>query len=694
MAFPGGSKAEDKIITPFKRFWRTTVSQPSAPPKANNPIRFGILFGRDLDTSALIFPAKHHPGAVLWGVACTDSREALQARSKHGFRYAYESYEHLLNDPTIEAVYIEVGIQHRLEWALRALDKKKHVLLDTPCAGCPHDAFRLFNSPLLRSQEAPVILEVAPYRFHPSWLEFERHIDRPYIEKATVKVTLPTSLISKTDTRFRREQSGGAQLDLTYAMFMLRSIFGTEPSSCDEMAVRRDPAGPARYDRDYNYKGKWRFPTTYSNGQPPAVGEVKSTVKTGFLNVLPFRPCVVATVVHRKKEVINLNNHDENKVEVKRTVTLSYYVSDASKHEIEIVDKTFVTDRANNRLVSETAKKRDTSAYTLDTAPTAEGLEAKPYWTAPMYQLDAFLQRIHQSPNASPAWVSGDDSINQMNMMGGAYVAMGRPLPPNSTFYFDYQMEGPAHENGQPQAQGNPPVQDQPHIRIDAASQGENPIEEAPQVQGQLQPQTNAPDHKVNPTQGDSQARGHAEPQTNPPSAEASQAQGSSHAQGQLQQQTSTPNMGQTLDREIPQPQEQSQPRASNPSGSSAQGSSHVQGQSQLQAKASDQVHSQSQGSSHVQGQFQPHTNLPNQGVSPVQRNPFRQARSQQRRANTTNEGQSPAESSSQAPGPNQSQINLVNPGTPGAYPGSARSSDEDEPGPVSMTQIQAQPMI
>jgi hypothetical protein len=73
-------------------------------------------------------------------------------------------------------------------------------------------------------------------------VSFEAEIDRNYIEHAEVRVTLPVNTHPEKDIRFRRQQSGGISLDLTYAMSMLCSIFGTDPGTSNPSCLFPLPA--------------------------------------------------------------------------------------------------------------------------------------------------------------------------------------------------------------------------------------------------------------------------------------------------------------------------------------------------------------------------------------------------------------------------------------------------------------------
>ncbi|KAL2150806.1 hypothetical protein VTH82DRAFT_7369 [Thermothelomyces myriococcoides] len=100
------------------------------------------------------------------------------------------------------------------EWCRRALAKGKHVLLDTPGTGNAADAERLFSWIFLGSTNCPVLLECTSYRFHPSWLEFERAIKRPSVVQAKVLVALPAAYDEDKNLQFCLEHPGRVKLDM------------------------------------------------------------------------------------------------------------------------------------------------------------------------------------------------------------------------------------------------------------------------------------------------------------------------------------------------------------------------------------------------------------------------------------------------------------------------------------------------
>ena len=182
----------------------------------------------------------------------------------------------------VDAVYIALGVSTRSQWALRAIQQGKHVLLETPCAANEDDARSLFDHPSLRVPGAPVLLEVAPFRFHRGWTTLESLIDRDHLIHVRVTVTIPACANRNKDLCFRHEQSGDAKMDLTYGMALLRAIYDTDPTFCNRSQIDRTVVT----DGDFKYVTNWQFP----NG---GFGEVNGRVHSGLFKTAPDAGVVV-----------------------------------------------------------------------------------------------------------------------------------------------------------------------------------------------------------------------------------------------------------------------------------------------------------------------------------------------------------------------------------------------------------------
>lgn len=111
----------------------------------------------------------------------------------------------LLDDPAIDAVYIPLPCGLHVEWALKALAKGKHVLVEKPSTANADEAEALFHSPLLRRAGGPVLMEAFHSRFTPAFALFKSMLDPPNIEHVVTYSFLPGFLVGDGDIRFKYE---------------------------------------------------------------------------------------------------------------------------------------------------------------------------------------------------------------------------------------------------------------------------------------------------------------------------------------------------------------------------------------------------------------------------------------------------------------------------------------------------------
>ncbi len=124
-------------------------------------------------------------------MAARDEKKAVEYAKKHGIPQTFGSYDALLDDPAIDAVYIPLPNGLHYEWALKALAEGKHVLLEKPSVSNATEAEALFRSPLLRGPGAPILLEAFHYRFSPAWRLFLSLLDRPAIAHVRTRMFGP-----------------------------------------------------------------------------------------------------------------------------------------------------------------------------------------------------------------------------------------------------------------------------------------------------------------------------------------------------------------------------------------------------------------------------------------------------------------------------------------------------------------------
>ena len=110
---------------------------------ATDPLRIGILGAARIAPMALIRPARQVPAAHIVAVAARDPQRAAAFARKHAIAAALPSYEALIGDPQIDAVYNPLPNSLHCEWSIRALRAGKHVLCEKPIASNAAEAERM-----------------------------------------------------------------------------------------------------------------------------------------------------------------------------------------------------------------------------------------------------------------------------------------------------------------------------------------------------------------------------------------------------------------------------------------------------------------------------------------------------------------------------------------------------------------------
>lgn len=193
-------------------------------------VRWGVLGTADIARGQTI------PGMLLaehcepYAVAGRKIEKAEQYREAFGFQKAYGSYDELLADPAVEAVYIPLPNQLHCEWTIKALEAGKHVLCEKPLAVSEEQAAEMFR----KAKENNVcLMEAFAYLHSPFVKAVKAELDAGtvggirYFESAFITGRRPD-----TDIRMRRETCGGALFDLgCYAVSMAMWMLEKEPDT-------------------------------------------------------------------------------------------------------------------------------------------------------------------------------------------------------------------------------------------------------------------------------------------------------------------------------------------------------------------------------------------------------------------------------------------------------------------------------
>lgn len=171
----------------------------------------------------------------LTAIAGRSMEKAEEFRKKYGLTRAYGSYEELLEDPEIEAVYIPLPNTLHYEWTIKALQHGKHVLCEKPLAPTAEQAKEMFRA---AKENHVFLMEAFAYQHSPYIKEIRRIIEEGAIgELRYLEAALITSDHDHSNIRMRRDTLGGCTYDLgVYALSFVQRMIGVDPSKIHAVA--------------------------------------------------------------------------------------------------------------------------------------------------------------------------------------------------------------------------------------------------------------------------------------------------------------------------------------------------------------------------------------------------------------------------------------------------------------------------
>ena len=191
-------------------------------------VNWGVLGSAWINTMAI--PGLHRAGnARLHAIASRRPEVAEADRLRWGAQKAYGTYEALLADPDIDAVYIPLPNHLHAQWAVAALDAGKHVLCEKPLTLSLAEIDAIGAT---AERAGRLVMEAFMYRFAPRWERAIELIREGAIGEARLaRITMGfKQFYDSYNIRFDPAAGGGATWDMgCYAVNMSRLIFGAEP---------------------------------------------------------------------------------------------------------------------------------------------------------------------------------------------------------------------------------------------------------------------------------------------------------------------------------------------------------------------------------------------------------------------------------------------------------------------------------
>ena len=191
-------------------------------------LRIGTLGAARIAPLALVNPAKRNSEVEVAAVAARDASRGQAFAAKHGIPRVHDSYDALIADPNLDAVYIPLPNGLHGRWTRAALAAGKHVLCEKPFTANAAEAREIAE---LAANSDRVVMEAFHYRYHPLTRRAEEIIASGELGKLRrVEAAFCFPLPKFSDIRYDYSLAGGATMDAgCYAVHMVRTFGGSTP---------------------------------------------------------------------------------------------------------------------------------------------------------------------------------------------------------------------------------------------------------------------------------------------------------------------------------------------------------------------------------------------------------------------------------------------------------------------------------
>ena len=215
------------------------------------PIKWGILSTAHINRN--VIPAAHaSPKVELLAVASRDQARADEYAKTWEIERAYGSYEALLRDPDVEAVYVSLPNSMHSEWSIKALEAGKHVLCEKPFSRHVREVEAAFD---VAERMGRLLSEAFMYRHNPQTKRAKQLVDEGAIgELRLIRSAFSYALYDENNIRLNTALEGGALMDVGCYNISGSRLFGGEP----ERVYGEAWFGPS--GTDWVFGGTLRFP--------------------------------------------------------------------------------------------------------------------------------------------------------------------------------------------------------------------------------------------------------------------------------------------------------------------------------------------------------------------------------------------------------------------------------------------------
>lgn len=199
-----------------------------------NSLRIGILGAAKI---ARLFVEAVRPSSkiAVAAIASRDPERASAFARECGIGTVHPTYDALLADPDIEAVYVPLPNNLHAEWSIRAARAGKHVLCEKPLAESAGEAQAMFDA---AQQHGVYLVEAYPYRAQPQTIKLRELLAAGAVGRVQiVQASFGFPLADSANIRMRPELAGGALMDAgSYPVSFVRMVAGERPARVHAMS--------------------------------------------------------------------------------------------------------------------------------------------------------------------------------------------------------------------------------------------------------------------------------------------------------------------------------------------------------------------------------------------------------------------------------------------------------------------------
>src|SRR5689334_10727995 len=194
----------------------------------NTPIRIGVLGAAAIVPSALTGPAREVPEVQVTALAARDPKRAEAFARKHRIPKVHRTYDDLLADPQIDAIYNPLPNGLHAEWTIKALRAGKHVLCEKPFSSNANEAEKMAAA---AKETGRVLSEAFAYRYHPLTTHMKDLLANGALGRIqSIEARFCFLLPAPSNIRYNYALAGGALMDAgCYPLSLVRFLIGLEP---------------------------------------------------------------------------------------------------------------------------------------------------------------------------------------------------------------------------------------------------------------------------------------------------------------------------------------------------------------------------------------------------------------------------------------------------------------------------------